>query len=121
MAVLRPAPGTTKWWVLGIVFTLAFGGWLFYREYSVAGERVMARLMAFDIVDARTASIRFEVTKPPEQAVVCTLQAQDVHHAVVGSAQVTVGPSPQRTTTQEATIRTTTPAVAALVHSCVRI
>lgn len=120
MAVPKPAPGTGKWWVLGIAVTLAFAGWLGYRELSVAGQRVTAQTLGFEVVDARSTQIRFEVSKPPEVAVVCTVQAQDIRHAVVGSATVDIPPSAERVTQHEATIRTTTPAVAALVHSCVR-
>ena len=120
MALPRPAEGTGKWWALGIAFTLAFAGWLGYREYSVAGQRVTAQTLGFQVVDARTVSIDFEVSKPPEVTVVCTLQAEDIRHAVVGSTTATIPPADQRSTRHEATIRTTTQAVAALVHDCVR-
>jgi len=120
MALVRPAKGTGKWWALGIAFTLAFAGWLGYREYSVADQRVTAQTLGFDVVDARTVSIDFEVSKPPEMTVVCTLQAQDIRHAVVGSATATIPPADQRSSRHEASIRTTTQAVAALVHDCVR-
>ena len=40
--------------------------------------------------------------------------------SVVGSATATIGSSDERSTRHDATIRTTTPAVAALVHDCVR-
>ncbi|MGB8382943.1 MAG: DUF4307 domain-containing protein [Dermatophilaceae bacterium] len=120
MALPRPAKGTGKWWALGILVTLAFAGWLAVREYSVAGQRVTAQTLGFQVVDARTVTIDFEVSKPPEVTVVCTLQAQDIRHAVVGSATMTVPPADQRSTQHQATIRTTTAAVAALVHDCVR-
>jgi hypothetical protein len=120
MAVPKPAPGTGKWWALGIALTLVFVAWLAYREAAVVSQRVIAQTLGFRIVDGRTAEIEFEVSKPPETTVVCTVQAQDVLHAVVGSATVDIPPSSERTTRHETTIRTTTPAVAALVHTCVR-
>ncbi|MGV1009159.1 MAG: DUF4307 domain-containing protein [Dermatophilaceae bacterium] len=120
MALPKPAQGTGKWWAIGIVVTLAFVGWLGYRELSVAGQRVTAQTLGFQVVDDRTVTIDFEVSKPPEVTVVCTLQAQDIRHAVVGSATETVAPADQRSTQHKASIRTTTAAVAALVHDCVR-
>lgn len=121
MAVPKPAPGTGKWWALGIAFTLVFVSWLGYREFSVAGQRVTAQTLGFQIVDGRTTQIEFEVTKPAEAAVVCTVQAQDIKHAVVGSATVDIPASAATVSRHATTIRTTTPAVAALVHSCVRM
>lgn len=120
MALSRPAQGTGKWWAIGIAATMAFGGWLAFREVTVAGQRVTAQTLGFQVVDERTVTIDFEVSKPPEVTVVCTVQAQDIRHAVVGSATTTIGASDERSTRHDATIRTTTPAVAALVHDCVR-
>lgn len=120
MPVPRPAPGTGKWWALGIAFALSMTAFFSWRVLSVADEQITARTLGFAVVDTRTTTIDFEVTRPPTTTVVCTVQAQDIGHGVVGSAQVTLAPGGDRIVRQSATIRTTTKAVAALVHDCVR-
>lgn len=120
MPLPRPAPGTGTWWVIGIAFTVAMTAFFTWRVFSVAAEQITAQTVGFRVVDARTTTIDFDVTRPVGTRVVCTVQAQDVRHGVVGSVDVTVPTDGLRTVRQSATIRTTTQAVAALVHDCVR-
>jgi hypothetical protein len=120
MAGWRPTPGTGKWWVLGIVFGLAFTAWATWQEYSVSDQKISVRDIGYTVVDDRTVTLNFEVTKPADGTVVCTVQAQDLHKNVVGSTTVPIPPAATRTNTYTATIRTTTLAFAALTHDCVR-
>lgn len=120
MPLPRPTPGTGKWWALGIAFALGMTALFSWRVLSVADEQITVQTVGFDVVDARTTTIDFDVTRPVGGTVRCTVQAQDVRHAVVGSAEVLVAPARVRTSRQSVTIRTTTQAVAALVHDCVR-
>ncbi len=120
MPTLRPAPGTGKWWALGIAFTVLFIAFASWRVLGVAAEQVDADTTAFHAIDDRTFQLSFDVHKPTALTVVCTLQAQDLKKNVVGTATLTVPPAPERTTTHTVTIRTTTKAFAGIVHDCVR-
>ena len=120
MSTLRPAPGTGKWWALGIAVTVLFTVFASWRVLSVADQRIDADTTAFHAVDDRTFQLSFDVHKPPALTVVCTLQAQDLKKNVVGSATLTVPPATERTTTHTVTIRTTTKAFAGIVHDCLR-
>ncbi len=121
MAAPRPASGHRRWWALGIAFTVAFLVFASWRVLSVADEKVHAKAVAWEALDERTLNLTFTVNKSPDATVVCTLQAQDFKKNVVGTLRTTVGPSPERTTSQTATIRTTTLAFAGIVHDCIRV
>ena len=120
MATLRPAPGTGKWWALGIAFTLAFTGFASWKVLSVADQAIDVTLTAVSVVDDRTTVVTFDLHRPPAQAVVCTVQAQDQRKAVVGTVTVDLPPATERTTTHQVTVKTTTRAFTGLVHDCVR-
>ena len=116
----RITPGTGKWWALGIAFTLAFTGFASWKVLSVADQAIDVTLTAVSVVDDRTTVVTFDLHRPPAQAVVCTVQAQDQRKAVVGTATVDLPPATERTTTHQVTVKTTTRAFTGLVHDCVR-
>ncbi len=117
---LRITPGTGKWWALGIAFTLAFTVFASWRVLSVADQAIDATTTGFKVVDDRTLKLTFDVHKPPQVAVVCTVHAQDRKKNVVGTLFVDIPAATERTTTHEVLIKTTTQAFAGLVHDCVR-
>ncbi len=117
---LRITPGTGKWWALGIAFTLAFTVFASWRVLSVSDQAIDATTTGFKVVDERTLKLTFDVHKPPQIAVVCTVQAQDQKKNVVGTLTVDIPAATERTTTHEVLIKTTTQAFAGLVHDCVR-
>lgn len=116
---LRPAPGTGKWWALGIAFTLAFTAFASWRVLSVADEQIRVTNLLWSIPDDRSLTASFEVAKPAGVRVVCTVEAQDLKRNTVGSTQVAV-PAEGTVSTPQVTVRTTTQAFAAVVRSCVR-
>ncbi|HRW18141.1 MAG TPA: DUF4307 domain-containing protein [Dermatophilaceae bacterium] len=116
----RPAPGTGKWWALGVAFTLAVIGLASWQVFVVQADRITVTTRTFSIVDPRTATISFVVHKPPTTAAVCTVQAQDLRKNVVGSVQIDAPAAAERDVWLDATVKTTTEAYAVLVHDCVR-
>mgnify|MGYP001184715300 FL=1 len=116
----RPTPGTGRWWALGLAFTLAFTAWASWRVLSVSSLRITVDETGYTIVDERTVTLTFLVTKPVDTIAVCTVQAKDLRKNVVGSATVDIPAANTRTTAHTATIKTTTSAFTALVHDCVR-
>ncbi len=120
MAGWRPTPGTGKWWLLGIAFALAFTTWASWRVLSVADQAMDVTTTGFQVLDDRTMTVTFQITKPPEVTAICTIQAQDLRKNVVGSTTITVPAGTARVSDQTATVRTTTQAFAGLVHDCVR-
>ncbi|MBO3129852.1 DUF4307 domain-containing protein [Dermatophilus congolensis] len=78
----------------------------------------LQRDLAYDVHDASSVTVRFEVTKPPEMTAVCEVVAQEVGKAVVGRENVTIPAAKERTTQHQTTVRTTTTAVIGLVKTC---
>ncbi len=117
----RPgAAGNGRWWVIGILATLVFLVVVTWRVLSTADQQITVTTTGFQVDDDRQTTIAFTVHKHPDQRVVCTVQAQDLKKNVVGSAQVTAPPGPDRDVALTVPIRTTTKAYAAIVYSCVR-
>ena len=78
----------------------------------------MCRDVSFDVVDDRLTTMRFELTKPTDMTVDCTVIAQETNHGVVGRTVVTVGPTQTPSTVHEVQIKTTTLAVIGTVRTC---
>ena len=76
------------------------------------------RDVSFDVVDDRLTTMRFELTKPTDMTVDCTVIAQETNHGVVGRTVVTVGPTQTPSTVHEVQIKTTTLAVIGTVRTC---
>ena len=118
--VPRPAPGTGRWWVIGILaigLSVVIIVWLNLR---VAADRITAETTGFRINDERSVTVYFEVSRPPGVAVTCTLQAMDSGFGTVGTASTPVPATDERLVKHSGTVRTTSTAVTGLVQSCVR-
>jgi hypothetical protein len=92
-------------------------GWWLLRGES---QRITATTTAYKVQSDTSVTVGFDVSRPPGLAVTCTVRAIDGHFTVVGTASVAVTDSAERLVHQEATIRTTTRAVTAVVQDCVR-
>lgn len=85
---------------------------------SATVTKPMWRDVSFDVVDDRLTTMRFELTKPRDMTVECTVIAQETNHGVVGRTVVTVGPTQTASTVHEVRIRTTGLAVIGTVRTC---
>ncbi len=120
MGMPRPAPGTGRWWVVGVLGCGVAVALIVGVNLSGAGARVSATTTAFKVLDDASVQVSFDVTKPPEVRVTCTIRAVDSHFTAVGSAQVDVPPAAEATTHLVGIVRTTTRAVSGVVQDCVR-
>lgn len=108
-----------RWWIIGIVVCGAFvgvGSWVIISRMSQA---ITAETLAYSVDDHGSTVVTFRVHKPAEVAVTCTVQALDISHGVVGTAQVPI-PAGSGTSTLTQTVRTTNLAVTGMVSDCVR-
>ncbi len=103
--------------VLGIGLAVALISWVTLRD---AGQRITASTIGYKVVDDSSVRITFDVTRPPEVGITCTLRAMDGSFTVVGTADVTLPTGGERTVRRVETIRTATRAVTGLVQDCVR-
>lgn len=120
MPLPKPAPGTGRWWAIGVIgctLAVVLISWWVLRD---ASERITATTVGYKVVDDTSVRITFDVSRPPQLAVTCTLRALDGRFTVVGSADVVVPPTAERTVSRVETIRTASRAVTGLVQDCVR-
>ncbi len=82
-------------------------------------DAVVWRDLAFDVRDATTTQVSFQVTMDPGTVAVCTVRALSEAFAEVGLVDVTVGPSDERTVGAVATVPTSELATTGTVKGCV--
>lgn len=108
-----------RWWIIGVVVCGAFvvaGSWVIIDRMSQA---ITAETLAYSVDDHGSTVVTFRVHKPVGVTATCTVQALDIAHAVVGSAQVAI-PAGSSSVTLTQTVRTTNLAVTGMVADCVR-
>ncbi|GAB3467279.1 DUF4307 domain-containing protein [Kineococcus endophyticus] len=100
--------------VVGGVLVLAYGAWLAVSQ----SQGPSFTEISHQVVDDRTAEIRFSVTRPAGTEVRCQVHALDASSSEVGLVQVDV-PASSATDVQESVqVRTTSRAVTVGVESC---
>ncbi|WP_169514090.1 DUF4307 domain-containing protein [Jonesia quinghaiensis] len=99
--------------VLAIVVAIAVAAWYAWGAPTIRGKNV-----GYSVKSSELVEITFDVAKPQDMTVICTLDALNTNYAQVGTKEVRIGPAEvfeQRFTTE---IRTTEEAVTAVVESC---
>ena len=118
MPLPRPAPGTGRWWVVGTVgITLATGLAVWLALANSVG-RVTWVDTGYKVVDDRSVRVEFDVHRPAGQAVTCQVNALDQSFGVVGTLDVRVPASGERSVHQEVVVRTAARAVTGTVRTC---
>jgi hypothetical protein len=118
MPLPRPAPGTGKWWAIGLLgcaIGVALAVW--FGLAATVGQ-VSWTDTGYEVIDDRTVEVRFEVHRQPGQAVTCTVRALDRGFGTVGTVEVSVPPSQRPSVSQAVLVRTTTRAVTGVVKTC---
>jgi len=110
--------GRRGWLVLTVCALAAAVGWAAWVAWSDTQERIGWTDISFEIVDAGTTRITFDVSRQPGVEVVCTVRALNSGFAEVGRLDVVVPPSEVRTEREEATIPTSEEAVSGTVKAC---
>lgn len=118
MPLPRPAPGTTRWWVvggIGIAAAVAVIVWFGLASANALG----ADVTDYKVVSDSEMTLGYDVHRPDGAAVRCTVEAQDVRHGRVGMVTDLVPPG-ARSVHREVVVRTSARAVTGVVASCVR-
>ena len=85
---------------------------------GMAGKPVSYKDVGFKVDGSQSVDVTFEVTKPKESTVTCTLTALSESYAEVGVRTVTVGPADEASQRVTATVQTTELAVSGTVDRC---
>lgn len=119
MPLPRPAPGTTKWWVIGAIGISAAVAFIVWFALASANQLKATVTSYRDVTDSQI-TVAYDVHRPDGAAVRCTVEAQDVRHGRVGTATDDV-PAGANTVNRVVTVRTSARAVVGVVSSCVRV
>ena len=118
MPLPRPAPGTTRWWVVGGVGTTAAVAVIVW--FGLASANALdADVTTYNVESDSEMTVGYDVHRPDGAAVRCTIEAQDVRHARVGTVTDDV-PAGARSVHRDVRVRTSARAVTGVVASCVR-
>jgi hypothetical protein len=75
-------------------------------------------VVGFDVHDAESIDVTFQVHMPPGTTAVCTIEALAPSYAQVGTVDVEVGPAESRTSVYEVTVGTSQEATSGVVAGC---
>lgn len=93
------------------------GGVVGYIGWQQANPSVQGTVTSFNAQSSTSVVVTFEVDKPADKSATCTLVAEDVHRAVIGSASVPIL-SGRAKNVQSYTLETTSTANTVIVQTC---
>jgi hypothetical protein len=118
MPLPRPAPGTGRWWLIGVIgctIGVALATW--WGLASSLGQ-VTWTDTGYKVLDNRSVRVEFDVHRPDRQAVTCHLKAMDTTFGTVGVLDVDIPASSERSVHRVAVVRTASLAVTGVVDGC---
>lgn len=118
-AALDEAPdrGSRRWWVIGGALVAAAAAVTVWFGVAGTEDTVSSRVMTFTPAE-RELTVTFEVTRSAGTPVSCTVAALDDEHGSVGTREVTVPASTDRTSQVTTTVRTTTRPANVRIREC---
>ncbi|MRH28661.1 DUF4307 domain-containing protein [Microbacterium sp. SYP-A9085] len=93
-------------------------GFMVWSSFASSADAVDAVATGYQVVDARTVRLDFQLTAPVGSAIVCVLEADDTDHGVVGWKVVSLPASTSHTHAYAETIPTVGEATTGLVNTC---
>ncbi len=98
---------------LAILLAVAYIAWSVWAMPTIRGKDV-----GFKIINAEVTEFTFDVAKPQDMTVICSIDALNQSHAQVGTRDVVIGPADQFEQRFTIEIRTTELPVSATVQLC---
>lgn len=121
MPLPRPAPGTTRWWVVGTLgCLLAVGVIVWWGIVSTAGS-VRPEVTGYSVESDAAVVVEYDLHRPEGIAVVCRVSALDASKARVGTVEDAVPAAGPTSVHREVRVRTSVRAVTGVVDSCTRV
>jgi hypothetical protein len=106
------------WWsIVGAIAVVAVGA-LGFSTVSRSIEEIDVTATGYNVADAHTTTVTFQITTPPGRVVACALEAQDEEHGIVGWRIVEYPASEEHSRAFTETIPTVALATTGLVNSC---
>lgn len=121
MPLPRPAPGTTRWWVVGTVGCLAAIGVIVWWGVTTTTGSVRPEVTAYVVESDTSIVVEYDLHRPAGVAVVCRISALDGGRNRVGTVEDTVPAQGPESVHRVVTLRTSVRAVTGVVDSCTRV
>ena len=121
MPLPRPAPGTTRWWVLGSVGIIVSVGVIIWWGIVGTAGSVRPEVTGYRVESDASIVVRYDLHRPSDTAVLCRVSALDGSKARVGTVEDTVAAGGPTSVQREVRVRTSARAVTGVVDSCVRV
>jgi len=121
MPLPRPAPGTTRWWVVGILGCLAAVGVIVWWGITTTVGSVLPEVTAYSVDSDTSITVEYDLHRPAGVAVVCRISALDGGRNRVGTVQETVPAQGPTSVHRVVSLRTSVRAVTGVVDSCTRV
>ena len=121
MPLPRPAPGTTRWWVVGIVgCLLAVGVIVWWGIVGTVGS-VRPEVTGYRVESDAGVLVEYDLHRPAGVAVLCRVSALDGSRNRVGTVEEAVPASGPTSVHREVRVRTSARAVTGVVDACTRV
>lgn len=103
---------------IGAALAAAVGLAAWFAVEQTRRDPVSFDVIGFSVQGPERIDVTFQVHMPPGTAAVCTVDALAESFAQVGTIDVPVGPSEERTTQHTVTVRTSEEATSGVVDRC---
>ena len=100
--------------IVGVALMTIVAMWFGIANFSPVSHRDVG----FRVISQWQTEVEFEVTKPTDATVVCTIETLNNSYLTVGYLQVELGPSDFQTNRHKVSVNTTELAVTGLVDEC---
>lgn len=121
MPLPRPAPGTTRWWVVGTLGCLAAVAVIVWWGITTTTGSVRPEVTGYLVESDRSVRVEYDLHRPVGTAVVCRVSALDSGKGRVGTVVDAVPAAGPASVHREVRVRTSARAVTGVVDSCVRV
>lgn len=105
-------------WIIGGALAVAVVVAFSWMTVASSMNSVDADELGFDLVDAHSVTLRFQVTAPAGSDVICAVEAQDEEFGVVGWKIVEIPASDRHSQALSVSIPTVAAATTGLVNTC---
>ncbi len=121
MPLPRPAPGTTRWWVVGIVGCLVAVGVIVWWGIVTTAGSVRPEVTAYRVESDTSIVVEYDLHRPAGVAVLCRITALDGGRNRVGTVEDAVPAQGPSSVHRVVSLRTSVRAVTGVVDSCTRV
>ncbi len=121
MPLPRPAPGTTRWWVVGIAGCLVAVGVIVWWGIVTTTGSVRPEVTAYRVESDTSIVVEYDLHRPAGVAVLCRITALDGGRNRVGTVEDAVPAQGPSSVHRVVSLRTSVRAVTGVVDSCTRV